>query len=137
MEALLDSLLLLITSLWGILTSVIALIVPWTALIAWVAFWLFAVNWRKLAPILLEGGWVGVVLTYLVMILVWGVVAPPADGVHHLLGLTVSNFVGKTIYTTALFCIPFLCSTIQLSGCCAECCQFEEDEEEVVQHAAH
>ena len=33
----------------------------------------------------------------LIAVLVWGVVAPPAEGVHNFLGLKLSNFVGKTV----------------------------------------
>ena len=42
---LLDSLGDLLTALWSVSASLVELIVPWTPLIAWVAFWLFAVNW--------------------------------------------------------------------------------------------
>ncbi len=127
MEQLFASLLLFLISLWALLTSLLAVLVPWLPLAAWIGFWLFAVNWVKLREIMLAGGWVGVVLIGLVMILIWGVVAPPPDGAHHMLGLSISNFVGKTVYVTALFCIMFLCGSVQLSGCCAQCCNFEEE----------
>lgn len=91
---------------------------PWTPLIAWVAFWTLAVDWVQLRTWLLKGGWIGLVLLGLVAVLVWGVVAPPEAGVHSLLGLTVSNFVGKTVYVTTLIVIMLLCGSTQLSGCC-------------------
>ena len=71
------------------------------------------------------------------------VMIPEADvrevtGYHRLLGLRVSNFVGKTVYVTALICIMFLCGSVQLGGCC----RVEDDERvelRAVQHhaAAH
>jgi hypothetical protein len=117
----------LVLALWGLLTSVIWLLLPWLPLAAWVAFWMFAVNWVKLRAIMVQGGWIGILLIGIVMILIWGVVAPPADGFHYMLGLKLSNFVGKTVYVTALFVIMFLCGSVQLTGCCASCCHFEEE----------
>ena len=95
---------------------------------AWVVFWLFGVNWSQLKPLLLQrwGGWVGVVLIGLVTILIWGTVAPPEKGAHLIFGLELSNYVGKTVYVTAMVCIMFLCGSVQLSGCCNRCCKFEE-----------
>jgi hypothetical protein len=118
----------LLNSLRHILMIVIAKILPWTALIAWVAFWLLAVNWVKFRQVLVQGGLIGLVLIGLCMILLWGLIAPPADGAHYLFGLTLSNFAGKTVYVTSLFCIMFLCGSVQLSGCCSSLCRFEEDE---------
>src|SRR5262245_36577162 len=40
-------------------------------LIAWVAWWLFAVNWKKAWPVLAEGAWAPLVLLILVGALVW------------------------------------------------------------------
>ncbi len=127
MEPLLESFLQTLGALLNLLYSLGALLLPWTPLAAWIGFWLFGVNWQKLRDVLLAGGWIGVLLIGLVMILVWGSVAPPADGMHRIQGLELSNYVGKTVYVTTLFCIMFLCGSVQLSGCCANCCQFEED----------
>ncbi|MFV0445488.1 MAG: hypothetical protein ACK5Q5_18060 [Planctomycetaceae bacterium] len=100
--------------IWSLAKSV----APWTPLIAWVVFWTLAVNWVKLREVLLQGGWIGVLLLGLVAVLVWGVIAPPEGGVHSLLGLHVSNFVGKTVYVTTLIVIMLLCGSTQLSGSC-------------------
>ncbi len=118
----------LLTSLRHIVVILMGKILPWTALIAWVAFWLLAVNWVKLRQVLVQGGLIGLVLVGLCMIMIWGLIAPPADGAHYLFGLTLSNFAGKTVYVTALFCIMFLCGSVQLSGCCSSLCRFDEDE---------
>lgn len=138
MEALgnlLDSLSELFFSLVNIVGDLAALIVPWAPLIAWVAFWLLAVNWVKLREIFLRGGWVGFVLLAFVMILVWGAVAPPVSGSHNLLGLKLSNYVGKTVYVTFLFCIILICGSVQLSGAVNPV--FAEDEPEPEPHAHH
>ena len=132
---LLNSLGDMVLALWDVAAWAVVLILPWTPLIAWIAFWLFAVNWVKLREVLLQGAWIGVVLVGLVTVLLWGTIAPPVGGSHDMLGLSLSNFVGKTVYVTTLFCIMFLCGSVQLSGFCSSCCQFEEDEEPADDHA--
>lgn len=136
MLELLNSLLTLINAAADVVFQVILLVLPWSALIAWVAFWLLAVNWTKFRQVLVQGGLVGLILIGLCMILIWGLIAPPADGAHYLFGLTLSNFVGKTVYVTALFCIMFLCGSVQLSGCCNAFCCFDDDEP-ATEDAAH
>ena len=127
MNELLTDLQKLLVASWNVLISLLELVLPWTPLLAWVAFWLLAVNWVKLRGVMLRGGWIGVVLIGLVMVLVWSLVAPPESGSHHLFGLNVSNFVGKTVYVTALLTIMFLCGSVQLSGACGTLAQFPEE----------
>ena len=118
MEPLIVSLQNFIVAGWHVITNLLALTVPWAPLIAWVAFWLLAVNWEKLYPVLARGAVIGVLLIGLMMILIWGLIAPPPGGFHHLFGLRPSNFVGKTIYVTMLLSIMALCGSVQLSGAC-------------------
>ena len=124
-------------SIWNVVVAVAQLLVevvqfvaPWIPLLAWIAFWLFAVNWKVLYPILMKGGMIGVLLTALMTVLVWSLISSPEDGVHRLYGLAVSNAVGKTIYVTSLTVIAFLCGSVQLSGSCGKWCRFEEPVEE-------
>ncbi len=135
MEKLIESLQHLLSAGWEVVTSLLILIVPWTPLVAWVAFWLLAVNWEKLYPILAKGGAIGVLLVGLTMVLIWGLIAPPPDGVHHLFGLRPSNFVGKTIYVTMLLTIVALCGSVQLSGACGSIVNFPDDEFDEDDHA--
>lgn len=126
----------LLQSLWAVVTAVAQLVVeliqfatPWIPLLAWIAFWLCAVNWRKLYPIIFEqGGWTGVVLTWFMAILVWSVIWIPEGGTHNLYGLQVQNMTGKMVYVTSLFVIAFLCGTVQMSGTCGSLCKFDEPE---------
>ena len=140
MENLLDSLKELIIAVWNVADSLFFLILPWAPLIAWVAFWLLDVNWVKYRAVLLKGGWTGLAFVALMMIMIWGLIAPPADGFHHIFGLSLSNFVGKTVYVTALFSIMFLCGSVQLSGACGSLVCFKHEDEEPADHghaAAH
>jgi hypothetical protein len=45
-------------------------------LLAWTAWWLWAVNWQKAWPILAGGAWVPLVLLMIVVALVWSRLAP-------------------------------------------------------------
>jgi hypothetical protein len=112
-------------SLVGLLTAIVSIILPWSPLIAWIAFWLFAVNWVKLRETLAKGAWIGVALIGAIMILVWGSIAP-GSGHFDFYGLKISNFVEKTVYVSGLFVIMFLAGALQLSGFCTNCMNFEE-----------
>jgi len=133
---LLDSLLQLMIALWSTFYSLAVLVLQYAPLIAWVAFWLLAVNWVKYRHVLANGGWIGLILIGFVMVLVWGLVAPPQAGHHHFFGLRPSNFYGKMIYVTGLYVIMFLCGSLQLSGTVDSLTRFDE-EEESTQAAAH
>ena len=137
MNQLLKSLESLLAASWEVVIALLVLVLPWTPLLAWVAFWMLAVNWVKLREVMLKGGWIGVVLMGLVMVLVWAVVAPPASGSHHLFGLNVSNFVGKTVYVTSLLTIMYLCGAVQLSGACGSLAHFSADAPEEDAHHGH
>ena len=129
MEQLFSNLQKLLVAGWDVGISLFAVLIPWTPLIAWVAFWLLAVNWEKLYPILAKGAVIGVLLVGLMAVLVWGLIAPPPDGVHYLYGLRPSNFVGKGVYVTMLMTIMALCGSVQLSGACGSLFPEEVPEE--------
>jgi hypothetical protein len=137
MEAVLQSLIELGRDLLVLVVSLGRVLLPLLPLVVWVAFWTLAVNWTKLRSALLAGGWVGLVLLGFLAVLVWGTVAPPATGAHQFFGLTLGNFVGKTVLVTALICIMLLCGSVQLSGACGSLCQFDEPSEEDAHHHSH
>lgn len=136
MYQLLDSILNLIIAFWNVARDLIVLVIPWTPLVIWVAFWLLAVNWVKYRAVLVKGGWTGLFFIGLMMILIWGLIAPPTEGFHNVFGLSLSNFVGKTVYVTALFSIMFLCGSAQLSGACGSLVCFKSEDEPAVQDQA-
>ena len=130
MDALFDLFSSLINVLWSLLDVVVNLvrvILPWLPLLAWVGFWTFAVNWAKVFPILRRGGFFGILLLMFVTVIVWGAVAPPVNGKHLMLGLSVSNYAGKFIYVTMLTCIALLCGSAQLSGAFGRLGEFPEE----------
>lgn len=131
---LLNALLNLLTALYQVIAELVSAIAPLLPLLVWVAFWTLAVDWVKLRHFFLRGGWIALLLMMFVTILVWGVVAPPESGAHNMLGLSVSNFVGKTVYVTAIVVITFLCGSVQLSGICGSLCRFEDEKPEPSVH---
>ena len=130
MDALFDlfsSLVNVLQSLFDVVVNLVRVILPWLPLLAWVGFWTFAVNWAKAFPILRRGGFIGVLLLMFVAVLVWAAVAPPENGKHLMLGLSVSNHAGKFIYVTMLTCIALLCGSAQLSGSFGRLGEFPEE----------
>jgi len=125
LEALFDSISQVGHSIWDLLGALLAVLLPWTPLAAWIVFWLFAVNWLKLRGILAKGGWVGLALVAIVVVLVWGNVSP-GNGSFDFFGLRISNFVEKTVYVSGMLVLMFLAGALQLSGFCAGCCPFNE-----------
>ena len=113
-------------SLGELLSVAAGLILPWAPLALWVVFWLLAVNWTKLRVTLAPGAWLAIVLVAAIWILVWGSLDPAGAARHHFFGLSVSNFVEKTIYVSGLICIMFLSGALQLSGFARDWCDFED-----------
>lgn len=127
MENLFTALADLILALKDVVLSLGMLLLPWIPLFAWVIFWTCGVNWIKLRDVLRKGGWIGVVLIGLMAVLVWGTVWPPSLGHYDLLGLRISNFVGKTVYVSGLICLMLLSGSVQLSGACNRWLCFPEE----------
>jgi hypothetical protein len=72
----------------------------------WVVFWVWAVDWRKLWPLLGQGGWAPLVLLMVAVALAWSQL-DPSTSVR--LGFPVPNFwwqlaVVAFLVATALFC---------------------------------
>ncbi len=92
---------------------------PVLPLLCWTGFWLFAVDWTRLRQIMLGGGWIGVLLIGVVMVIVWQQVSPSSRSVF---GLTeLSGYIEKLVYVTALLSLMFVCGAVQLTGCCSRC----------------
>jgi hypothetical protein len=76
--------------------------------IIWIAWWLFAVDWRKNWSVLARGGWAPVVLLGITTALVWSRILPsdcPSCG--------LANFWWQLGYVGMLFGVAFLCGWLQ------------------------
>ena len=123
-------------ALWSLVVAIGRPLVPWLPLAAWVAFWMFAVNWTKLREVTAKGGWLGVLLLAVAAVLIWGTIAPTPGGTREVFGLHVSNFVEKAVYVSGLIVIANLAGSVQLSGAFGNCCRIEEPVE-LDEHHGH
>ena len=81
LENIVDALEQILLGFKQILTVVASVIftAPVLPVLAWALFWLFAVDWTRLRQIILKGGWLGVVLVGVVMVVVWQQIVPEAE----------------------------------------------------------
>jgi hypothetical protein len=66
----------LVQQLWSLLRLLWELVLPLLPVLLWLAFWLFAVDWRKLWPVLAQGAWAPCVLLGLIIATAWSRIAP-------------------------------------------------------------
>jgi hypothetical protein len=71
-----DSLSQLITVLGRLLGEILYLLMGWSLLIGWLAWWLAGVNWKRLWPVLAQGAWAPAVLALGAISLVWSQIDP-------------------------------------------------------------
>ncbi len=119
----LDNILL---ALWRIVEQLFNIVVeigglaftaPVMPLLIWSGFWLFAVDWTRLRQVMLRGGWIGVLLIGVVMVVAWQQISPQAaDSVLGLMNL--NGYIEKLMYVTGLVSLMFICGAVQLTGCC-------------------
>jgi hypothetical protein len=99
--------------LWELLTDAGTrrLLVPWMLLIAWLAWWLFAVNWRRAWVVLAEGAWAPVVLLMVLAARVWASLAPSDWNVFGV--ATLGNFWWQLGGVTLLVGLTLFCGWLQ------------------------
>ena len=95
------------TLLLTLLGWLLLLLVRWSLLAAWLAWWLWGVNWRRAWPVLAQGAWAPLMLLLLVAALAWSRIAPAE---YNLWGFwIIPNFwwqlgAVSLLALTALFC---------------------------------
>jgi len=101
----------LLTQLGILLGLLLQLAFRWSLVIAWVAWWLWGVNWKKAWPVLAQGAWVPVVLVSVVVAFVWSQVDPSSCTC---LGfVTVPNFWWQLGGVSLLVAVALLCGWLQ------------------------
>jgi hypothetical protein len=80
-------------------------------LVIWVAWCLFAIDWRKLWPRLAEGGWAPLVLLTLMIAGVWSWMAP---GTCNCLGIPVPTFWWHVLATALIVGLGLFCGWLQM-----------------------
>lgn len=107
MTDLFETLVELVTVALRLVVEVLQLGLTWSLLLVWVAWWLWAVNWKKAWRVLADGAWAPVVLIALMVAGVWSQVRPGVLVVSP--KLAIANFwwqlgaVGLLV-ASALFC---------------------------------
>ena len=76
-------------------------------LLLWIAWWLAAVNWKKLWPVLGKGAWAPLLLLCVLAALVWSRVAPGACPCG------LPTFWSHLSATVGLVVVAFLCGWLQ------------------------
>lgn len=83
----------------------------WSLLLAWLAWWLWGVNWKKVWPVLGQGAWVAVVLGMLLTALVWSRLEPAECAC---LGfVSVSNFWWQLGGVSLVVALTLFCGWLQ------------------------
>jgi hypothetical protein len=100
MAELWDTLVQLTGNLWTLLVVLLSLAVRWSLVIAWIAWWLFAVDWKKAWLVLARGAWAPAVLVLLIAALVWS-------------RIEASDFWWQLGAVTALAATALLCGWLQ------------------------
>ena len=76
----------------------------------WVAWWLWAVNWNRVWPVLARGGWAPALLLFLMSAAVWSRVDPvPCTS----LGVVLPNFFWQLGCVSALAAVALFCGWLQ------------------------
>jgi hypothetical protein len=79
--------------------------------VLWLAFWLWAVDWRKVWPVLAEGAWAPCVLLILVTAFVWSRIAPGTwDGLRL---VSIANFWWQLLAVSGLAALALFAGWLQ------------------------
>ncbi len=101
----------LVLALWELVVELLVLAVRYSPLIAWVAWWLWGVNWKKLWPVLGRGAWAPLVLIMVAAALAWSRLAPSSCDC---LGIvTIPNFWWQLGCVSLIVALTFLCGWVQ------------------------
>jgi hypothetical protein len=100
----------LVLDLGNLIVELLRLGLQWWLLIAWIAWWTFAVNWRTAWRWLGQGAWVPLVLLMLMAALVWSRLdARPL----HLEDVRIANGWWQLAAVGAVTALTLLCGWIQ------------------------
>lgn len=97
-----------------LLRTAAVLLAPLLPLLAWITFWLFAVDWRKLRPVLASGGWLPLAVVAVGLTAV-AVAASDEAAVRELGPLTVSAKAERIGWAAILVATMFYAGAAQIS----------------------
>ena len=101
-----QSLVQIVTNLLFLLRDLIDFLVRWWAVLLWLAWALWAVNWRKTWPVLARGGWAPLVLSVVLIALAWSQIVPSED-------LALPNFWWQLGVVSLVAALTLFCGWLQ------------------------
>ena len=113
MSELLSELTNLVAALGGVLRAALLVLRPFVPLLAWAAFWYFAVDWVRLRATLRAGGLVPVIVLLVVAVAVAVAVDPVAS--RQFGPVPVSSLVHKIGWAAAMSAVALLAGAAQIS----------------------
>ncbi len=88
----------------GVLTALVSLLL-------WVVWWLWAVNWKRMGPVLAHGGWAPAVLLLVMAAVVWSRLEPfPCTCLQV---VTLPNFLWQLAAVSGLAALALFCGWLQ------------------------
>jgi hypothetical protein len=100
----------LVATLLTLVVEIGALVLRHSLLIAWVAWWLWGVNWTKAWAVLAKGGWVVLTLLVVVVALAWAALAPST---YVVLDVPIGNFWWQLGTVTMVVLFALFCGWVQ------------------------
>jgi hypothetical protein len=89
----------------------VVVLLRWSPVIVWVAWWLWAVDWRQLGPALARGAWAPLVLLAIITAIVWSALFP---GQMTVAGLLLPHFWGHLAVVGLAAAVAGLCGWLQV-----------------------
>jgi hypothetical protein len=91
--------------------EVLALGLHWALLLAWLAWWLWGVNWKKVWPVLAQGAWAPLLLLIILAAMTWSCLDPvPCNCLGF---VTLPNFWWQLLGVSLLAGLTLLCGWLQ------------------------
>lgn len=115
MTELLHSLVDLVLSIIAVLHAVVLLARPLLPLLAWMAFWYLAVDWKRLRATLGAGGWVAPVLVAGFAVVIRVVSTKQGHPPMPFGPTTISPVVAGIAWTSLLAALAMICGAAQIS----------------------
>jgi len=101
----------LVMNLGTLVVELLALAVHWSLILAWLAWWLWGVNWKKVWPVLAQGAWAPLVLLIVLAAMTWSRLDPvPCTCLGF---ITLPNFWWQLLGVSLLVGLTFLCGWLQ------------------------
>ena len=115
MSELLTSLIDLVLALLNVILALAKIVEPVVAILAWMAFWYLAVDWKRLRTVLGAGGWLVPVLVAGFVVVI-RVVTSQTGGTAMPFGpTTISPVVAAIAWTSLLAALAMICGAAQIS----------------------